>query len=131
MPSSPVPVVIIRPPGRRPYAIALDRLTAQVRAARVLRMGKLAAILAKASDARAGLETALENDVAGYIDRVNGAHKRREGVFLKKHAELDADVSDLAEFEKDLSEFDGKNDHSGAGNNGDAYAATRPPKSSE
>lgn len=93
-------------------------------------MGRLSDTLKKAADAKAGLETAVELDVAGYIDRVDQVHKRREAVFLKKHSELDLDVTDLAEFEKDLEDF-GKNDHSGAGGSSgepNAYRGTNPPK---
>lgn len=129
MPSDPVPAlyVTVRPPGRAPYTVTLDRLTAQVRAARILRMGRLADTLKKAADAKAGLEVAVEQDVAKYIDRVGQVHKRREDVFMKKHGELDLDVTDLAEFERDLEDF-AKNDRSGDGTNGNAYAGTSPPK---
>ena len=92
-------------------------------------MGRLSDTLKKAADAKAGLETAVEADVAKYVDRVQSIHKRREDVFLKKHGELDLDVTDLAEFEKELDAF-GKNDRSGAGGSsgdqsGDAYVGTR------
>lgn len=121
MPSKPVLSFVLRPPGRPPYVVTLDRLTAHVRAARTLRMGRLADTLKKAADARVGLETAVETDVARYVDRVAEVHKRRESVFMAKHGELDLAVSDLAEFERELDDF-GKNDHSGAG--GSAYAGT-------
>jgi hypothetical protein len=83
-------------------------------------MGRLSDILAKASNAQAGLETAVEADVNKYVDRVEQIHKKREDVFLKKHSELDGTVTDLAQFETELDAF-GKNDHSGAGANGNAY----------
>ena len=126
MPSEPAPLVIIRPPGREPYAVDLDRLTALVRAARVLRMGRLAGALTKALDAKAGLETEVERDVGKYVERVDQIRKRKDEIFMKQHAALDVDVSDLAELEKDLEDF-GKNDKSGA-SDGNAYAGTSPPK---
>jgi len=87
-------------------------------------MGRLAKTLAIALDAKAGLETAVEADVKKYVDRVDQIHKRREDVFLRQHAVLDADVSDLAELEKDLEDF-GKNDRSaGTLNDGNAYHGT-------
>jgi hypothetical protein len=130
--SGPV-FVTIRPPGGEPYGMTLDRLTAHVRAARKLKtMGRLADTLKKASDAKAGLETAVEADVTGYIDRVAQVHKRRQTVFMAKHGELDLDVTDLAEFEADLEDF-AKNDRSSDGatsenKTGDAYVGTNPPK---
>lgn len=96
-------------------------------------MGRLADTLKLAINAKAGLETAIEQDVTKYVDRVNQVHKRREDVFLKKHGELDLDVTDLAEFESDLEDF-AKNDRSNAGetsarkDSGDAYVGTNPPK---
>lgn len=129
MPSEPAPLfVLVRPPGRAPYALTLNQLTAHVRAARVLRMGRLADKLAKANDAIAGVEIAVEQDVDALIERTKLVHAKREAAFMKKHVALDGQVSDLAEFEKDLDAFDGKNDHSGAGGSsseGDAYASTR------
>jgi hypothetical protein len=121
MPSEPALSLVVRPSGRAPYVITLERLTALIRAARVLRMGRLADTLKKAADARTGLETAIEADVTKYVDRVREVHKRRESVFMAKHSDLDLAVTDLAEFEKDLDDF-GKNDHSGDG--GSAYAGT-------
>jgi hypothetical protein len=76
-------------------------------------MGRLAKTLAKAADARARLELAVEDDVGRYVKRVDEVHKRRETVFMVKHGELDAVVSDLAEFEQDLEDF-AKNDRPGA-----------------
>lgn len=92
-------------------------------------MGRLASILARAADASASLEMAVDQDVSKYIDRVQQVHKRREDVFLRKHSELDAAVTDLAEFEHELEDF-GKNDHSGAGgsSSGSAYDGTNPNK---
>lgn len=125
MPSEPAPLVVIRPPGREPYAMTLDRLTAHVRAARMLRMGRLASSLNVALEAKAGLETEVQADVAKYVERVDQIRKRKDEIFMKQHAALDVDVSDLAEMEKDLEDF-GKNDKSGDGVN--AYAGTAPPK---
>jgi hypothetical protein len=125
MPSEPAPVVVIRPPGREPYAVTLDRLTALVRAARVLRMGRLSGMLGKALDAKARLEMEVEKDVERYVDRVAQVSQRKDEIFMKQHAALDVDVSDLAELERDLEDF-GKNERSGGGAN--AYAGTSPPK---
>lgn len=111
--------VVIRPPGRAPYRISLERLTQAVT------MGRLSRAIGQALDAKAGLETAVENDVATYVGRVQQAHKRREQVFQKQHEALDVDISDLAELERDLEEF-GKNDRSTVG--GSAYNGTAPLK---
>jgi hypothetical protein len=119
MPSEPALRVVLRPPGREPYVMTLERLT------QVVRMGRLANSLAKALDAKAGLETAVEQDVAKYVDRVDQIRRRKDEIFMKQHAALDVDVSDLAELEKDLEDF-GKNDRSGDGAN--AYTGTAPPK---
>jgi hypothetical protein len=114
--------------------LTIDQLTAHLRAYRTLRMGRLADTLKRAADAKAGLETAVEQDVAKYVERVDQVHRRREDVFMKKHGELDLDVTDLAEFERDLEDF-AKNDHSGAGGSSgggsdepNAYKGTNPPK---
>lgn len=93
-------------------------------------MGRLADKLAKANDAIAGVEIAVEKDVDALIERTKLVHKTREDVFFQKHTGLDAAMTDLAEFSKDLEDF-GKNDHSGAGgssgnSSGDAYVGTRP-----
>ena len=121
MPSEPAPSFIA----------ALDGLTARVRAFRVFKMGRLSDILAKASNAQAGLETAVEADVNKYVDRVQEIHKKREAVFLKKHTELDGTVTDLAQFETELDAF-GKNDHSGDGkNSGNAYAGVNDATTSK
>lgn len=121
MPSEPALWVVIRPPGREPYSLSLERLT------RVLTMGRLAGALNKALDAKAGLETEVEQDVAKYVDRVGQIRKRKDEIFMKQHAALDVDVSDLAEMEKDLEDF-GKNDKAGASDGTNAYAGTSPPK---
>lgn len=89
---------------------ALEGLTERTRAYRThRRMARLADTLRKAAAARDLLETAVEADVASYIERVNQVHKRREDVFMRKHGELDMAVADLADFEKDLEDF-GKNE---------------------
>jgi hypothetical protein len=91
-------------------------------------MGRLSDILVKASNAQAGLETAVEADVNKYVDRVESIHKRREDIFFKKHVELDGTVNDLAQFETELDAF-GKNDRGGAGkNSGSAYEGANKPK---
>jgi hypothetical protein len=57
--------------------------------------------------------------------------KRKDEIFMKQHAALDVDVSDLAELEKDLEDF-GKNDKAGASDgdkvSANAYTGTAPPK---
>lgn len=89
-------------------------------------MGRLADRLAKANDAMAGVEIAVEKDVDALIERTKLVHKTRETVFMKKHMNLDGNMSDLAEFNKDLEDF-GKNDRSSDGeNSGDAYVGTHP-----
>lgn len=121
MPSEPALKVVLRPPGREPYVMSLERLT------QVVRMGRLSQSIAKALDAKAGLETAVEQDVSKYVERVGQIAKRKDEIFMKQHAALDLDVTDLAELEKDLEDF-GKNDKAGA-SDGNAYAGTSPPKS--
>lgn len=94
----------------QPFLVALEGLTGRVRAYRTHRtMGRLAQSLARAADARARLEVAVDADVTRYVERVEQVHKKREDVFMKKHGELDLAVTDLAEFERDLEEF-GKNE---------------------
>jgi hypothetical protein len=93
-------------------------------------MGRLSDILAKASNAQAGLETAVETDVNKYVERVEQIHKKREDVFHKKHAELDGTVTDLAQFETELDDFR-KNDRSGAGTNGNAYVGVNDATTSK
>lgn len=123
MPSKPAPSVVIRPPGAPPYRLTLEQLTAHVRAARVLRMGRLAAKFAKANDAIAGLEIAVEKDVDKIIERTQEVHAKRETVTLRKLQYLDGHMVDLSEFERDIDDF-GKNEF-GVANDGDAYKGTR------
>lgn len=123
--------VVLRPPGRALYTLTLGQLTARVRAARALKMGRLADRLARANDAVQSIEDAVDRDVDKLIERTKVVHKRREDAFMKKHADLDRQMGDIAEFEKDLEVFDGKNDFSNGGenSNGSAYVGTNPPKS--
>lgn len=120
MPSEPALKVVLRPPGREPYVLTLERLT------RVVIMGRLAKSLDIARNARDGLEVEVEKDVTKYVQRVDQIRARKDEIFMKQHAALDVDVSDLAEMEKDLEDF-GKNDKAGA-SDGNAYTGTAPPK---
>lgn len=125
MPSEPALRVVLRPLGCAPYTLTLDRLTAHVRASRMLRMGRLAAALERATNAITDVETATERDVDRLVERTKELHAKRENVMLRKQMQLDAQMTDLAEFERDLETFDGKNDHSGVGeNSGSAYTGT-------
>lgn len=128
MPSEPAPLFVLRPPGRVPYSLTLDQLTAHVRAARVLRMGRLADKLTRAANAVTDLETATERDVDKIIERTQELQTKRENVMLRKQMQLDEHMSDLVEFGKDLETFDGKNDRSAVGetSNGSAYEGTSP-----
>ena len=96
-------------------------------------MGRLADTLKKATNAKLGLETAVEGHVTKYIDRVNDIQKRGEHIFQAKHEALDVDMGDLAEYDQDLEDF-AKNDRSNDGetsarkDSGDAYVGTNPPK---
>lgn len=92
-------------------------------------MGRLADKLARATDAIASVEIAVERDVDALIERTKEVHKKRETVFLRKHMGLDEQVSDLAGFDTDLDAF-GKNDRSGAGgsSSGNAYMGTNGKK---
>lgn len=89
-------------------------------------MGRLASILAKANDAVASVEHAVEQDVVEIIDRTKDVHKLREQTKLQKLMQLDGQISDLKEFARDLEEDLRKND-TGA-SDGNAYAGTSPPK---
>jgi hypothetical protein len=84
-------------------------------------MGRLANTLKRATDAKDGLEREVNADVGRYVERVDQIRKRKDDIFMKQHAALDVDVSDLAELERDLEDF-GKNDRTGDGTN--AYAGT-------
>lgn len=86
-------------------------------------MGRLADKLNRARNAMDGLEHAVSQDVDKFVERVGQVHRRREDLFAKQHSMLDADVSDLAEMEKDLEAF-GKNDHS----DGSAYTGVNGAK---
>lgn len=88
-------------------------------------MGRLASALSKARDAKQGLENEVVADVARFVERVDHIRKRKDEIFMKQHSVLDADMSDLAEMEKDVEDF-GKNDVSD--NGGNAYVGTSPPK---
>lgn len=127
MPPNPVPFVVLRPPGREPYTLSLDTLTAHVRAARTLKMGRLSDKLARARDAIDALDLATERDVDKIITRTEELHAKREIVMTRKHVSLDERMTDLTEFGQDLDDF-GKNDRSGAGgsSSGSAYDGTNP-----
>lgn len=120
MPSDPALKVVLRPPGREPYEMSLERLT------QVIIMGRLANALKPATEARDGLEQEVIQDVAKYVDRVNHIRKRKDEIMMKQHGALDVDMSDLTELEQDLEEF-GKNDKAGE-SDGNAYVGTAPPK---
>lgn len=93
----------------------LEGLTARVRAYRIRRsMGRLSKLLEPARRAQDGLERAVGEDVRKYVERVEHIHKRRDDIFMAKHAELDAAVSDLANFEVELEDFGKNSDSSGA-----------------
>src|SRR4051812_6013930 len=88
--SVPAMWVVLRPPGRAPYAVTVDRLTAHVRAVRMLRtMGRLADKLSRANDAIANVEIAVEKDVDALIDRTRVVDAKRAEVFMQKHMNLD------------------------------------------
>jgi hypothetical protein len=69
-------------------------------------MARLSDKLKRAGDAIAGFEAAVERDVDKLIARTNEVHDKREKVFLKKHMALDAHMTDLHEFERELDAFD-------------------------
>lgn len=107
--------IIIRPPGRAPYALPLDRLTQHVRAARTLHhMGRLSKHFDRANAAMDRVETETAKDVDKLVERTEHYHKRRAQVFQSKHEGLDAQIGELAEFERDQEDF-AKNDHGDAG----------------
>lgn len=86
-------------------------------------MGRLANTLAKASDAIAGLERAVEADVDKIVTRAQEVHKVRERVTANHLTNLDGHMTDLSEFERDIEDF-GKN-VPGVASDGDAYKGTR------
>lgn len=106
----PKPVsVVIRPPGRAPYTVTLDRLTAHVRAARELRMAinrdelkkkRLAAmgVVGSQMDASA----AMYDEVVAYGAKVEQARHEARTAHLNA---LDVEISDLKQMAEDMSEF--------------------------
>lgn len=76
----------------------------------------------------ADLETSTEKSVHDFVARVQKAHERKDAAFLKKHDIIDGHMTDIAEFEKDLEAFDGKNDHSGGGETTSEPPASWQPK---
>ena len=89
-------------------------------------MGRMSKLFDQASNAVADLELHTEKSVTDFVARVQKAKDRTDGVMLKKHQHIDNHMTDLAEFEKDLTEFDGKNEHSDAGENTEQAASWRP-----
>ena len=77
-------------------------------------MGRLSKHLGRANNALDDLEMAVARNVDKLVERTQAVHKRQEEAFFRKHVELDGHMSDVAEFEKDIEEFDRKNS-SGAG----------------
>lgn len=69
-------------------------------------MGRLSDKLKRASDAVASVEIATERDIDALVKRTEEIHAKRENVFLKKQMHLDAQMTDLAEFERELDAFD-------------------------
>lgn len=122
MPSRPVPnqlEIVIRPPGRAPYVLGLNTLTAHVRAYRTLRMGRLRAKIDQARNAKLALETAIERDMDALIARTAEVDKKRQDVVLRQHMDFDSHVTDLGELDRDLDLL--KND---VPSDGSAYHGT-------
>lgn len=82
-------------------------------------MGRLSKHLNRASNAMDDLEMSVARNVDKLVERVQAVNVRQEDAFMRKHVELDGHVADVAEFEKDIEEFDRKNS-SGAGENSSA-----------
>lgn len=79
-------------------------------------MGRLSKHLGRANNALDDLEMAVVRNVDKLVERTQAVHKRQEEAFFAKHVDLDAQMSDIAEFEKDIEDFDRKNSL-GAGEN--------------
>lgn len=92
-------------------------------------MGRLADKLKRANDAMDRFHVDTERAVDALVDRVDMAGKRRDAAFMRKHEAFDGHMTDIAEFEKDLEAFDGKNDLGGAGENTAEDKAAWQPKS--
>lgn len=89
-------------------------------------MGRLADKLNKARNAMDDFHVATEKKVDDLIARVNKAGERRDAAFMRKHETIDRHMTDIAEFEKDLEDFDGKNDQSDASEG--SGSSWTPPK---
>jgi len=69
MPSTPGPLVVIRPPGREPYTVTLASLTDHIRAARELRRMKFMDKMKQAGNVAADLEAYAERKADALIAR--------------------------------------------------------------
>lgn len=110
--------LLIRPPGRAPYTVTLDRLTALVRAARELRMGITRDDLKKKRLQAMGVVGAQMAASADMFDRVIAAGEKvataRTAAETAQMAAIDDQVADLNEMADEMAEF--------------GQAAANPPK---
>lgn len=101
--------LLIRPPGRAPYTVTLDRLTALVRAARELRMGITRDDLKKKRLQAMGVVGAQMDASADMFDRVIAAGQKvataRTAAETAQMGAIDAQVADLNEMAEEMAEF--------------------------
>lgn len=101
--------LLIRPPGRAPYAVTLDRLTALVRAAREIRMAISRDDLKKKRLQAMGVVGAQMAASADMFDRVVAAGEKvttaRTAAETAQMAAIDDQVADLNEMAEEFAEF--------------------------
>lgn len=102
MPSEPALSLLVRPPGRQPYIVPLDRLTALVRAARTLRTMKFLDKMVLAGTVAADLEARAERDADALIARGDELNAKREKAFAVHRARMDASHDALDRLEHAL-----------------------------
>lgn len=101
--------LLIRPPGRAPYTVTLDRLTALVRAAREIRMAISRDDLKKKRLQAMGVVGAQMAASADMFDRVIAAGEKvtvaRTAAETAQMGAIDAQVADLNEMAEEMAEF--------------------------
>lgn len=123
MPSRPAPLFVIRPPGRAPYTVTLDRLTALVRAARELRMPITRDDLKKKRLQAMGVVGAQMDASAAMFDRLIAAGDKvttaRTAAETAQMGAIDAQVADLNEMAEEFADMG-----NGTGTTGAASSTT-------
>lgn len=100
----------IRPPGREPYEMTLDQLTAHVRAARILKQMTTRDELKKKRLQAMGVVGSQMDASSAMYDRVieHGAKvdEARQAAEVAHMGALDEQIADLTEMADDMSEFE-------------------------